>query len=361
MMKLTKVFALLLALAMLLCACTAAPQPTEAPTPVTEAVAATVPAVTETLPPETEPSKADFHDLVFDTSSDAGRLTARYLYLTKSEGSDKDYVYPGDCTVYTSPDGYVMVVDTSNRVSGDDIIAQLTSIGVTKIDILVFSHPHADHIGSFCQLADTYPIGQVYTNGHEYTTVGYKNTMAKIQELNIPCQALVAGDSFMLGQQVKVQIYGPQPGEADNVSEGFQDANDTSLAMRITYGDSSFWTSGDLYASGEERIIAKYGDEIRSDIVKLNHHGKDTSNGRTFAKHMNALATVGIHETVGSITVARRFQAAGALTFYNACDGAICISTAGDGIYQVQTQFLRDLSTLPAPSADGAYTLSRTN
>ena len=360
-MKLKKLFAMLLALAMLLCACSTAPQPTEAP--VTEPVTVTGPAETlppETLPPETEPAAADFHELVFDTSNDAGRLTARYLYMTKSEGSDKDYVYPGDCTVYTSPDGYVMVVDASNRVSGDDIIAQLEAIGITKIDIMVFSHPHADHVGSFCQLADTYPIGQVYTNGHDYSTVTWQNCVAKMKELNIPCQALVAGDSFMLGQQVKIQIYGPQPGEADDVAEGYQDANDTSLAMRITYGDSSFWTSGDLYVSGEERIMEKYGDEVCSDIVKLNHHGKDTSNGREFAKHMKALATVGIHETVGSVTVARRFQAAGALTFYNCCDGAICISTAGDGTYSIQTQFLRDLSALPAPSADGAYTVSRT-
>ena len=87
---------------------------------------------------------------------------------------------------------------------------------------------------------------------------------------------------------------------------------------------------------------------------------EDTSNGRNFAKHMKALATVAIHETVGSITVARRFQAAGAQTFYNCCDGAICISTAGDGTYNIQTQFLRQLSSLPAPSADGAYTVRRT-
>ena len=359
-MKLTRIFAMLLALAMLLGACSTAPQPTEAPVPATEPVIVTEPTVPATEPPATEPAKADFHDLVFDTSSDAGRLTARYLYMTKTEGSDKDYVYPGDCTVYTSPDGYVMVVDASNRVSGDDIIAQLEAIGITKIDGLAFSHPHADHVGSFRQLADTYPIGQVYTNGHDYQTATWQNCVTKMKELNIPYQALVAGDSFMLGEHVKVQIYGPQPGEADDVAEGYQDANDTSLAMRITYGDSSFWTSGDLYVSGEERIIAKYGEEICSDIVKLNHHGKDTSNGRNFAKHMKALATVGIHETVGSITVARRFQAAGALTFYNACDGAICISTTGDGTYSIQTQFLRELSSLPEPSADGAYTVAHT-
>ena len=360
-MKVTKLFAMLLVLAMLLGACSTAPESTETTIPATEPVLVTEPA--QTLSPETQPSEteftADLFDIVFDTSSDEGHLTARYLYMDKSQGTDANYVYPGDCTVYTSPDGYVMVVDASNQVSGDDIIAQLNAIGITKIDVLAFSHPHADHVGAFCQIADTFPIGQVYTNGHDYDSVTYQNCVSKMKELNIPCQALVAGDSFMLGEQVHVQIYGPQPGKADNVAEGYQDANDTSLAMRITYGDSSFWTSGDLYVSGEELIMDMYGEEICSDVVKLNHHGKDTSNGRNFAKYMKSLIAVGMYETVGSVTVARRFQAAGAMTFYNSCDGAIRVSTTGDGTYEVQTQFLRDLSVLPAPSADGAYTISR--
>lgn len=358
-MKLTKIFAMLLALAMLLSACSTAPQPTEAPVvPTTDPVIVTEPPATE--PPATEPAPANFFDTVFDTSADAGKLTVRYLYMNKSQGTGANYVYPGDCAVYTSPDGYVMVVDASNEVSGDDVIAQLKAIGIEKIDILAFSHPHADHVGAFCQIADTFPIGQVYTNGHDYQTATWQNCVTKMKQLNIPCTALVAGDSFMLGEQVHVQVYGPQPGEADDVAEGYQDANDTSLALRITFGDSSFWTSGDLYISGEERIMEKYGEEVRSDVVKLNHHGKDTSNGRDFAKHMNAIITVAMYETVGSVTVARRFQAGGALTFYNSCDGAIRVSTTGDGTYEVQTQFLRDLSALPAPSADGAYTVSRT-
>ena len=245
-MKLTKILAALLALVFILCACTTAPQQTETTAPVAEVTEATEAPVQETEPPETEPEKANFFDSVFDTSMDAGRLTARYLFLDKSQGTDKDYVYPGDCAVYISPDGFVMLVDASNQVSGPDVLAQLQAIGITKIDIVVFSHPHADHVGSFCQIADVYPIGQVYTNGHDYNTATWQNCVSKMKELDIPCQALVAGDSFMLGEQVHIQVYGPQPGEADDVAEGYQDANDTSLAIRITYGESSFWSSGDL-------------------------------------------------------------------------------------------------------------------
>lgn len=302
---------------------------------------------------------ADFSDLVFDTENDPFTLTVRYLYMDKMLLAGEDFVYSGDCSVYISPDGCVMLVDTSNKISAPDVIAQLKRMGVEKIDYVVFSHPHADHVGGFCDIAEVFPIAQVYTNGHDYESTTYQNCITKMKELDIPCAALVAGDSFRLGSQVLVTVFGPQPSQNDQVAAGFQDANDGSLALRVTYGESSFWTSGDLYISGEEALVARYGEQICSDIIKLNHHGKDTSNGRAFAKNMNCLMAVGMNDNVGSVTVARRFLVSGAQVFYNACDGAIRVRTTGDGTYQVQTQFLRNLSILPQPSEDGSYTISR--
>ena len=357
-MKHIRMIALLMALLML-CGCGAQTVAETVPTTeVTETVpaSAAVTEIQETAPAE---EKADFSDLVFDTENDPGTLTARYLYMNKAMGTGSDYVYSGDCSVYTSPDGFVMLVDTSNQISGADVIAQLRLMGVTSIDILVLSHPHADHVGGFCEIADTFPIGQVYINGHDYSSATYQKCVTKMKELDIPCDSLTAGDSFSFGEQVQVQIFGPQAGETDEVAAGYQDANDASVAMRLTYGESSFWTSGDLYVSGEEKIVELYGEEISSDVVKLNHHGKDTSNGRNFAKQMNCLVAVGMNDNVGSVTVARRFAAAGAQVFYNSCDGAVRIRTSGDGTYHVQTQFLRELEILPAPSEDGSYTISR--
>ena len=353
-MKLTKLISLLLVM-LLLTGCTTAPAQTTEPA-ATEPTVVTEPAETE-IP--TEPEKADFFDAVFDTSDDAGKLTVRYLSLSTTEGVGKDAVTTGDCSVYTSPEGLVMLVDASNTPCADEILAQLEAMNIEKIDIFVLSHPHADHVGSFCAIADVYPIGQVYTNGHDYDTVTYQRCVTKMKELDIPCQALAAGDSFMFGEQVTVTIYGPEPGDIEEVAAGYQDANDGSLAMRLVYGESSFWTSGDLYVSGEEALVARYGDQIRSDVVKMNHHGKDTSNGRTFVQALDPVIAVGMFDSVGSVTVARRYMAAGAQVFYNDPDGAIRISTTGDGTYDVQTQLLRELTILPEPSGDGHYVFTR--
>lgn len=354
-MKLHKLLSIFLAL-LLLTGCTTQPPVTEPPVQAT-AAATTVP--TE-VPETTEPAPADFYDRVFDTSQDAGKLTARYLGFDIIDRTSSDDAHMGDCAVYTSPDGYTMVVDANAPYCDTDMIRQLHAMNVEKIDIFVFSHPHADHVGSFCAIADEFPIGQVYYNGHNYDTTTFQDCILKMKELDIPYTALEDGDSFPFGEEVTVTVFGPPAGAMEETPpQSIPDANNLSLAIRIVYGQSSFLSCGDLYVVAEEALIERHGDAIRSDVVKMNHHGLDTSNGRSFASTVSPIIAVGMLDSVGSTTVARRYQAAGAQVFYNVCDGAIRVSTPGDGTYDIQTQWLRQLPILPAPSADGHYTAAR--
>lgn len=310
------------------------------------------------LEPEEAPRPEDYFDLVFDTSKDQGKLTARYLYLRTVYGTGKEAVTTGDSAVYTSPDGWVMLVDCGNVPGGQEVTDQLLAMGVDKIDILVLSHPHADHVGGFVTVADNFDIGQVYLNGHEYDSGTYRAMMEKIEELSLPCEVLEAGDAFSFGEEVQVQVFGPAPGDTEEVAGGYLDANDGSIAMRLTYGQSSFWTSGDLYITGEQALTEAYGGDIASDVVKMNHHGKDTSNGRDFVQTMSPKIAVGMFDSVASRTVATRYMAAGAEVFYNSTDGAVRVSTAGDGVYDVQIQRIRDVAVLPDAPPEGHLVIS---
>ena len=146
------------------------------------------PDVPESPPPAETPvaapdAPADLSDAVFDTAQDAGRLTARYLSLTQmySPAGQEIPISTGDSTVYTSPEGQVLLVDCGNALGGQEVVDQLRRMDVSQIDVLVLSHPHADHIGGFCTVADAFPIGKVYTNGHEYDSQGYRDVMDKIK------------------------------------------------------------------------------------------------------------------------------------------------------------------------------------
>ncbi|NLV84254.1 MAG: MBL fold metallo-hydrolase [Spirochaetales bacterium] len=298
---------------------------------------------------------------VLDTTHDSGKLTARYLNTTGSKEAGNDVTYAGDCTIFTSPEGLVMMVDCSNSWCFEEIDMQLKAMGIEKIDVFVMSHPHADHIGCFVELASHYDIGHIYKNAHEYESATYKNAMAKIEEQDITCDILYEGDSFMFGNHVTVDVYGPEKGSEEDIKAGYMDANDCSLAMKITYGDSSFWTSGDIYITRELALVEKYGKELDSDIVKMNHHGYETSNRFEFIEALSPLVAIQQHSLITSKTVAMKYRfKQDALTFYTSQDGTVSVSTPGDGNYEVQSQYIRQITNIYGEAAeDGHYTIGR--
>lgn len=302
--------------------------------------------------------KADYTDLVLDTSDDAGKLTVRYLAMKEYVQTGSEKINVGDCSVYTSPEGLVMMIDCSNPASFPEIDAQLEKMGIEKIDIFVMSHPHADHIGCFTEVAEKYPIGQLYKNSQEYTSNCYIEAMRLVESLDIPTTVLRDGDSFMFGDEVEVKVYGPSAKMEQSITDSINDSNNGSLALRMTYGESSFWSAGDNYLNGEQDIVANYGDAIKSDVAKMNHHGYDTSNSKDYIEVLQPKVAVSMHESMTSKTVALRYSTRGAATFYTCMDGTVRVSTTGDGTYDVQSQYIRTQTVYGEPAADGHYIIN---
>ena len=288
--------------------------------------------------------RVDRYDQVFDSTQDAGRLTARFLQLiTRSD--DKS----GDSTILTSPDGKVMIVDTGNPSTFIDIQNALEAMGVTRIDYLVASHPHIDHIGSMAQLIYAYDIGAVYTTEVEYNTSHYRSYMEALAATETPHIILSEGDTFMFGEHVLVEVFHPAPGI--EYYEGYPDGstqfiNNLSLLMKLTYGDSSFLFSGDLYTAAEREIAARYGDKLRSGVLKVPHHGAGTSSSKPFREAIGAQVAVMMSDAIEELRIYRNYSKAGTDTYITSIDGAVAVSTTGDGEYTVISQFDRINSIL---------------
>lgn len=276
---------------------------------------------------------------VFDAERTAGKLSARFLKLvTRSE--DKS----GDSTILISPDGLVMVLDAGNPSTYPDVDRALKTLGVTRIDYLVASHPHVDHIGSFAQLIYNYEIGAVYTSEVVYPTSHYQAYMKAIADTETPHIILAEGDSFMFGDSVLVEVLHPAreieyPKNYPDNSTQF--VNNHSLALKFTYGDSTFLFAGDLYTAAERALVERYGDKLDVDVLKANHHGDDTSNSKRFRDATSPQITVMMHDAIADLSIYRNFRRQGVETFITSIDGAVLISTAGDGQYEILTQFDR--------------------
>ena len=297
---------------------------------------------------------------VFDTENDAGTLTVRYIE-TYSYMKNGEKVLAGDCTVFISPEGLVMVIDCSSQPCFEELDKQFQMMGIEKIDIFVMSHPHSDHIGAFTQIAAKYPVSKVYKNSVNYTSGTYANAMNDIKTRNIPYEILYAGDEFMFGEYITVKCYAPTPEKTEgkeNAEAG--DMNGTSLALKITYGDSSFWSSGDLYVKEEQDLMATYtSEELSADIMKMNHHGKSTSNLKDFIKYIAPKVAIGMYDLIEDKTVAQRYKYLCKVdqVFYTCSDGNVRVRTSGDGTYDIQTSRIRTIKWYGDISEDGHYVI----
>ncbi len=297
---------------------------------------------------------------VFDTENDAGSLTVRYIE-TYSYMQNGEKVLAGDCTVFISPEGLVMMIDCSSQPCFKEVDKQLQMMGIEKIDIFVMSHPHSDHIGAFAQIAAKYPIEKVYKNSVNYTSGTYSNAMNDIKTREIPYEILYAGDEFMFGEYVTVKCYAPTPEKTEGKeSAEAGDMNGTSLALKITYGESSFWSSGDLYVKDEQDLMAAYSaEELSADIMKMNHHGKSTSNYKNFIKTINPKMAIGMYDLIEDKTVAQRYKYLCKVdqVFFTCSDGSVRVRTTGDGTYDIQTSRVRTIKWYGDISQDGHYVI----
>ena len=286
----------------------------------------------------------DRYDQIFDAAQDQGRLTARFLKLT-TRSDEKS----GDSTILTSPDGKVMVIDAGNPSTYVDVDRALKALGITRIDYLVASHPHVDHIGSFAQLIRNYEVGAVYTSEVVYPTSHYKNYMAAIEQTNTPHIILKDGDSFMFGEHVLVEVLHPLPGV--EYYDGYPNSstqfiNNLSVVMKLTFNESTFLFTGDLYTDGERSVVERHGERLRADILKVPHHGDSTSSSKRFREAVQAKVGVMMHDAIADLNVYKKYRREETIVYISSIDGSVLVSTTGDGEYIVMTQYDRTTTFL---------------
>lgn len=275
---------------------------------------------------------------VFDRGQDAGNLTIRFLWLGEQVAEDK----PGDCMILTSPDGQVMVLDAGHPEASGYVTDALDAMGVTRIDYLVASHPHIDHIGGMSALIARYEIGALYTSALTYEdSATYQAFMGAAGAAGLEPVILKEGDSFQFGEDVRVDVYNPraQIEYPDDYPRGAtQFINNQSLALKFTYGQSTVMLAGDLYSGGEREVVERWGEALDCDVMKANHHGANTSSSVAWRQAVSPQITVITSDTIEDLSTAKKFLRDGQRMYHTLLDGCIRISTQGDGAYDVLTE-----------------------
>ena len=292
---------------------TVAPTPTSTPmsTQTADAQAAPLPPAqaSESAPPANAPTSA------ITPTSGLGTLDAYFLDVDQ-----------GDSILLKGPD-FTILIDAGRRERAE-VVPYLESIGVQSIDLLVGTHPHADHIGQFPQVLARFPVSEVWMSGDSNATLTFERALDAVAASGAAYHEPRTGEVYQIGS-ARIEVLNP--------TELSDEPNEGSVSFRVVFGEVAFMLTGDAEVETERAILdtsIAAGRDLHAQILKLGHHGSNTSSSLDFLLAVDpkiAIWSAGIDNTYGhpSPLTLQRLQDLGVTVYGTAVDGTIVVETDG--------------------------------
>lgn len=202
-----------------------------------------------------------------DESGAALPGTLKVIFLDVGQADSIFIIFPG---------GSTMLVDAGNNDDKETVIDYIEDLGVKRIDAVVATHPHEDHIGAMDEVIRHFDIGKVYMPKVTTTTRTFENFLKAVSDKGLKITTLKGGMSISLEEGVDIEVLAPN-------SSRYDDLNNYSAVLKITYKNTSFLLTGDAEKLSEQEML-KAGYDLRADVLKVGHHGSSSSTSAEFLK-----------------------------------------------------------------------------
>jgi len=249
-----------------------------------------------------------------------------------------------DASLLLGPEFAVLVDAGDYRRS--DVVPHLEDAGVDSLDLLIGTHPHADHIGQFPQVLERFPVTEVWMSGDTHTTRTFERALDAILASDAGYHEPRAGEVLELGA-LRIEVLNP--------AELTGDLHEGSISFRAVYGSTAFVFTGDAEVETEWEII-EGGHDLAADVLHLGHHGSRTSTSIEFLDAVSPTtavysAGIGNHYGHPHQEVVDRVLDAGIDLYGTDTYGTIVIKTDGTS-YTVQTAYAgpSDTAAVEAPA-----------
>ena len=250
----------------------------------------------------------------------------------------------GDAAFIRFPNQKTMLIDAGNRSFDWDqgertVLPYLQSVNALHIDYLVGSHAHNDHIGGFLTLLDAISIDTLVLSAYLFKSNLYNMLLSKSIEKRIPIKTVFKGDVLKPDSTCRVYILHPDSAHIRSETFSGAECNNSSVVMKLSYGENHVLFSGDLEESGEEPLLA-YENFLESEILKIGHHGSSTSTSDELLKRVNPiLAIISVanknkfkHPSPKTVAKLNRY---GIRTYQTKYEGAIVFSIGPERITKI--------------------------
>jgi competence protein ComEC len=255
----------------------------------------------------------------------------------ENEGKLRAYfldVGQGDSTIILFGNR-TLLIDAGEIDKGDRVVSKLKKLGVTKIDLLVATHPHSDHIGGMEEVLTAFPVGEVLDSGMPASSSLYEHFLETVDRKKIPYRVAEQGENVDLDPSLRILVLSPPE---ERLGE---DLNTNSVMLRVSYGTVSFLFTGDAGENAELALL-RTGYPLDAQILKVAHHGSSDATSPAFLDLVHpetAVISVGKDNPYGhphEETLAS-LEEAGAALYRTDRDGTILVQSDGSS-YSVKTE-----------------------
>lgn len=232
----------------------------------------------------------------------------------------------GDSIFIELPNNETMLIDAAESYQSENIINYLKNLNYQKIDYVIGTHPHTDHIGGLKNIINTFEIGKIFMPKVVSTTKTYESLLMAIKDKNLKINTAKAGTSIIDTDALKINILAPN-------NSTYTELNNYSVVTKITYGTTKFLFMGDAEKLSENEIK----ENVTADVIKIGHHGSNTSSSIDFIKKVNAkygIISVGLNNkyNLPKEETITNWENSGTKIYLTSTNGTIRASSDGTNI-----------------------------
>lgn len=174
-------------------------------------------------------------------------------------------------------DGHFALIDGGYEEEGPNVVNYLLAQGVEKLDLVVATHLHGDHLGGLPLVVSCFPVGRIWCSSQTYYSSAYDRFTYYADQQDVAVERPIPGEVFFLGD-VELLLLGP-------LYPSYDDLNNSSLVIMATFRENKFLFAGDMRWEAEKELVES-GADLKADVLKVGHHGSYTSTSYVFLREV---------------------------------------------------------------------------